>query len=65
MLLQTEQLRLKQIIIVPVLLVSTLQMHLTYMLDHAAYMVSGKTTNDSNLFNLKPTKLNTNDFQKV
>jgi hypothetical protein len=58
---QTEQLRLKHIE-VPVLLV----FNLTNALNagpYAAYMVSGKTTNDSNLFTSE-TKLNTNDFKR-
>jgi hypothetical protein len=51
MLSQTEQLRLKQIIIVPVLLVFNLTNALNvHVGPYAAYMVSGKTTNDSNLF---------------
>jgi hypothetical protein len=62
--LQTEQLRLKQIIEVPVLLVFNLTNALNvHAGPYAAYMVSGKTTNDSNLFTSE-TKLNTNDFKR-
>jgi hypothetical protein len=53
MLSQTEQLRLKHIE-VPVLLVFNLTNALNvHAGPYAAYMVSGKTTNDSNLFTLK------------
>jgi hypothetical protein len=64
MLLQTEQLRLKHIE-VPVLLVFNLTNALNvHAGPYAAYMVSGKTTNDSNLFTSE-TKLNTNDFKSL
>jgi hypothetical protein len=48
---------------VPVLLVFNLTNALNvHAGPYAAYMVSGKTTNDSNLFTSE-TKLNTNDFK--
>jgi hypothetical protein len=49
---------------VPVLLVFNLTNALNvHAGPYAAYMVSGKTTNDSNLFTSE-TKLNTNDFKR-
>jgi hypothetical protein len=63
MLLQTEQLRLKQIILKFLYysfnLTNALNVHAG---PYAAYMVSGKTTNDSNLFTSE-TKLK-HDFKR-
>jgi hypothetical protein len=64
MFLQTEQLRLKQIILKFLYYsFSTLNALNVHAGPYAAYMVSGKTTNDSNLFTSE-TKLNTNDFKR-
>jgi hypothetical protein len=58
MLSQTEQLRLKQIILKFLYSVFNLTNALNvHAGPYAAYMVSGKTTNDSNLFTSE-TKLN-------